>query len=83
MGADAIAIGTAAMMAIACQQYRVCNNGMCPVGVGTQDSELRKRLNIEKSSKRLENYFNVVNDEEAILLNKSALSTISSAGASQ
>ena len=25
--------------------------------------ELRKRLNIEKSSKRLENYFNVVNDE--------------------
>lgn len=63
MGADAIAIGTAAMMAIACQQYRVCNNGMCPVGVGTQDSELRKRLNIEKSSKRLENYFNVVNDE--------------------
>ena len=33
------------------------------IGVGTQDSELRKRLNIEKSSKRLENYFNVVNDE--------------------
>lgn len=63
MGADAIAIGTAAMMAIACQQYRVCNNGMCPVGVGTQDSELRKRLHIEESSKRLENYFNVVNEE--------------------
>lgn len=63
MGADAIAIGTAAMMAIACQQYRVCSNGMCPVGIGTQDSELRKRLNIEKSSKRLENYLKVVNDE--------------------
>lgn len=63
MGADAIAIGTAAMIAIACQQYRVCNNGMCPVGVGTQDTELRKRLNIENSSKRLENYFNVVNGE--------------------
>ena len=30
MGADAIAIGTAAMIAIACQQYRVCNTGMCP-----------------------------------------------------
>ena len=63
MGADAIAIGTAAMMAIGCQQYRVCNSGMCPVGIGTQDPELRKRFNIEKSSKRLENYFNVVNDE--------------------
>lgn len=63
MGADAIAIGTAAMIAIACQQYRVCNNGMCPVGVGTQDPELRKRFHIEKSSKRLENYFHVVNEE--------------------
>lgn len=63
MGADAIAIGSAAMMAIACQQYRVCNKGMCPVGIGTQDLELRKRLHIEQSSKRLENYLNVVNDE--------------------
>lgn len=63
IGADAIAIGTAAMMAIACQQYRVCNNGMCPVGVGTQDTELRKRLRVEESSKRLENYLNVVNEE--------------------
>lgn len=63
MGADAIAIATAAMIAIACQQYRVCNKGMCPVGIATQDTELRKRLRIEESSKRLENYFNVVNDE--------------------
>lgn len=63
MGADAIAIGTAAMIAIACQQYRVCNSGMCPVGIGTQDPELRKRLHIEESSKRLENYLNVVNEE--------------------
>ena len=63
MGADAIAIATAAMMAIACQQYRACNSGRCPVGIATQDEELRQRLNIEKSAKRLENYFNVVNEE--------------------
>lgn len=63
MGADAIAIGTAAMMAIACQQYRICHTGMCPVGIGTQDENLRSRLKIEKSSKRLENYLNVVNHE--------------------
>lgn len=63
MGADAIAVATAAMMAIACQQYRACNSGRCPVGIATQDSELRQRLNIEKSAKRLENYFNVVNEE--------------------
>ena len=63
MGADAIAIATAAMIAIGCQQYRICNSGRCPVGIGTQDPELRKRFNIEKSSKRLENYFNVINEE--------------------
>lgn len=63
MGADAIAIGTAAMIAIACQQYRVCNTGMCPVGIGTQRENLRKRLNIDACSQRLANYLNVVNGE--------------------
>ena len=63
MGADAIAIATAAMIAIGCQQYRVCNSGKCPVGIGTQEPELRKRFDIDKSCQRLVNYFNVVNDE--------------------
>ena len=63
MGADAIAIATAAMIAIGCQQYRVCNSGKCPVGIGTQDPELRKRFHVEESSQRLENYLTVVNDE--------------------
>lgn len=63
MGADAVAIATAAMIAIGCQQYRSCNSGKCPVGIGTQDPELRKRFHIEESSKRLENYLNVVNEE--------------------
>jgi glutamate synthase domain-containing protein 2 len=56
LGADAIAIGTAALMATACQQYRLCDTGMCPVGVTTQDPELRKRLNIDISAKKLENF---------------------------
>ena len=63
MGADAIAIATAAMIAIGCQQYRICNSGRCPVGIGTQDPELRKRFNIEERRKRLENYYNVINEE--------------------
>lgn len=63
MGADAVAIATSAMMAIACQQYRICNNGTCPVGIATQKEELRSRLNIDSSAKRLENYFKVVNEE--------------------
>ena len=56
MGADAVAIASAALMAAACQQYRVCNTGKCPVGVATQDPELRKRLHIDHSAKRLYNF---------------------------
>lgn len=63
MGANAVAIGTAARMAIACQQYRICQTGKCPVGVATQDELLESRLKIEKSAKRLENYLAVLNSE--------------------
>lgn len=63
MGADAVAIGTSALMACACQQYRLCDTGKCPVGVTTHDPELRKRLNVEYSAKKLENFLKVSNDE--------------------
>lgn len=63
MGADAIAIASAAMMAGACQQYRICNSGKCPVGVATQDENLRKRLSIEHSAKRIANFLNVTKEE--------------------
>ena len=63
MGANAIAIGTAAMIAAACQQYKICDTGDCPVGVATQDEKLRKRFKIETASKRVENYLRVSNDE--------------------
>ncbi len=63
MGADAVALGTAAMMAIGCQQYRVCNTGKCPVGITSQDPELRARLDVEKSAERLANFLRVCTQE--------------------
>jgi len=63
LGADAIAIGTSALIAIGCQQYRVCNTGRCPIGIATHDPDLRKRLDIEKASKGLENYLRVSTEE--------------------
>lgn len=56
MGADAVAIASAAMVAAACQQYRICGTGMCPVGVATQNEKLRERLHIDSAAKRVENY---------------------------
>jgi len=63
LGADAVAIGTAALMACACQQYRLCNTGNCPVGVTTQKPELRQRLDPAISAKRLEQFLRVSTEE--------------------
>ena len=59
MGADAIAVASGGLIAAACQQYRVCGSGNCPVKVATQDPELRSRLDVEAVSMRVANYLNV------------------------
>ncbi len=63
MGADAVAVASAAMVAAACQQYRICGTGMCPVGVATQDENLRQRLHIDAAARRVENYLNCSAEE--------------------
>ena len=59
MGADAIAVASAALIAAACQQYRICGSGMCPVGVATQNPELRKRFHEDAAAQRVANFLNV------------------------
>jgi glutamate synthase domain-containing protein 2/rubredoxin len=63
LGADAVAIGTAALMACGCQQYRICHTGRCPVGITTQNPELRARLDVDASARRLANYLRVCTEE--------------------
>ncbi len=63
LGATAVAIATSAMIAGGCQQYRICNTGNCPVGIATQDPELRKRINVDLSAKRIENFLKVSTEE--------------------
>jgi glutamate synthase domain-containing protein 2/CDGSH-type Zn-finger protein len=58
LGADGIAISNSAMQAIGCVAARICNTNNCPAGIATQKEELRKKLNIEKSSAQLHNFFN-------------------------
>ncbi len=63
MGADAVAVASAALIAAACQQYRICGSGNCPVGIATQNPELRKRLKVDQSAQRVANYLNVTLEE--------------------
>ena len=56
LGADGIAISNSAMQAIGCVAARMCNTNNCPTGIATQKAELRRKLDIEKSSKQLHNF---------------------------
>ena len=63
LGADAVAIGTAALVAIGCRQFRVCNTGRCPTGIATQDPDLRARLDVAVSANGLANFLRVSTNE--------------------
>ncbi len=63
MGAEAVAVASAPLIAAACQQYKICGTGACPVGIATQDPELRKRLKVDTAAQRVANYLNVTLEE--------------------
>ena len=63
MGADAVAMASAPLIAMACQQYRICGTGMCPVGAATQDPDLRERLKVDTAAARVANFLNVTLEE--------------------
>ena len=56
LGADGIAIANSAMQSIGCIGARICNTNNCPSGVATQRPELRKRINVQESAERLDNF---------------------------
>ena len=68
LGADAVYIGTSALIAMNCQQYRICHTGLCPTGVTTNDPILVQRLDVDEGVRRLTNFVNVSNAEVASLL---------------
>ena len=76
LGADAVSIGSAAMVALGCNRpvhlddYHAigaepgachhCHTGRCPVGVTTQDADLEARLDPEQGARWLKNYLSVM-----------------------
>ena len=66
LGADEFAFGTAVLLAEGCVMARVCHQNRCPVGVATQDPELRKRFT--GRPEHIVNYFTFVAEEVRELL---------------
>ena len=58
LGADAVYIGTAALLALGCHLCRSCHSGKCNWGIATQRPDLVKRLNPETGTQRLVNLVN-------------------------
>ena len=71
LGADAVAIGTGAMIAMGCVVCLRCHEGKCAFGIGTQDPDLRQRLDIDEAAQQVANYIQAMTNE-AIILAKAA-----------
>ena len=79
LGADAVMIGNAAMIALGCNSPRYlkdyealgtspgachhCHTGLCPVGVATQDPKLEKRMNPHAGAERVARYLTAMTME--------------------
>ena len=55
LGADAVYIGTAALVALGCCLCQQCHTGKCAWGICTTDLSLTKRINPEIGARRLAN----------------------------
>ena len=69
LGADMVAIGREAMMAIGCIQAQRCHTGHCPTGVATQNRWLIRGLDPFDKGARAANYF-VTLRKEILLLSR-------------
>lgn len=56
LGAEEFNFGTAALIAAGCAMFRICHTNRCPVGVATQDEELRKKY--RGKPENVVNFFN-------------------------
>jgi len=55
LGADAVKIGTAALIALGCTVCKRCYTGKCAWGIATQDPRLRSRLDPAEGAQRVSN----------------------------
>jgi glutamate synthase domain-containing protein 2 len=55
LGADAVYVGSAALIAMGCHQCGDCKSGRCNWGLATQDPKLTRRLHVDEAAERVVN----------------------------
>ncbi|MBR6101783.1 MAG: alpha-hydroxy-acid oxidizing protein [Ruminococcus sp.] len=78
LGADAVYVATAALLALGCHLCRTCQSGKCNWGIATQDPELVKRLNPDMGSRRLVNLMDAWRHEIKELMGGMGINSIES-----
>lgn len=76
LGANAVALATASMIAVGCIQAKVCHTGTCPVGIATQNKQLRELFDEEKSLKQFKNFYSATNNELKIFARTNGVNNI-------
>lgn len=78
LGADAVYIASAAVIALGCHQCRSCHAAKCNWGIATQRPDLVKRLNPNVGYKRLVNLVNAWNHEIKEIMGGMGINSIES-----
>jgi len=78
LGADAVYIGTSALISIGCTMCQKCYTGKCAWGIATTNPQLAKRLNPEIAYKRLSNLLRAWSLEIKEILGAMGLNAIES-----
>lgn len=78
LGADAVYVATAALLALGCHLCRTCHSGKCNWGIATQRPDLVKRLNPDIGSQRLINLMNAWRHEIKELMGGMGINSIES-----
>ena len=73
LGADEMGFSTAPLIATGCIMMRACHLNTCPVGIATQDPELRKRF--EGTPEHVVNYFFFVAEEAREIMRRLGVAT--------
>ncbi|CAJ35567.1 glutamate synthase-related protein [Methanocella arvoryzae] len=78
LGADAVVIGTSALVALGCRVCQKCNTGKCSWGIATQNPKLTARLDPEEGAQRLTNLIHAWGHEMEEVLGALGVNSIES-----
>ncbi len=78
LGADAVYIGTAALIAMGCRVCGTCYRGLCTWGIATQRPDLVARLNPDEAAANVKNLLDAWTLELAELMGAAGINSIES-----